>query len=92
MTAPLTIRPQRTTAPSGIPALVDAEILAGQLVYTLAQIRQNMDLEWFARMGLRNALDAACDCQHHLTTLQMRLAKEVMPTTPATRNAETAEL
>ncbi len=75
MTAPLTIRPQRTATPSGIPALMDAEILAGQLVWTLQQIEEHTLTDFFAIRGIRDALDAACDCQHRITTLQMRLAK-----------------
>ncbi len=75
MTAPLTIRPQRTATPSGIPALMDAEILVTQLTYTLVEIKTHSTLEWFAAQGLQDALDAALDCHHHLTTLQMRLAR-----------------
>ncbi len=75
VTAPLTIRPQRTTAPSGIPALMDAEILVSQLAYTLVEIKAHSTLEWFCAQGLQDALDAALDCHHHLTTLQMRMAR-----------------
>ncbi len=70
MTAPLTIRPQRTATPTPH-ALLDAEILAGQLVYTLDQIRQYGGLEWHGLMGVIHALDSAKDAQHRITTLQM---------------------
>ncbi len=72
MTAPATIRPQRTTAPPATHALLDAEILAGQLVWTLQQIEEHTLTDFFAIRGIRDALDAACDCQHRITTLQMQ--------------------
>ncbi len=70
MTAPLTIRPQRTVTPSGIPVLIDAEIQAANLVYTLDQIRQYGHLDGWRAMELYEALDSAKDAQHHITTLQ----------------------
>jgi hypothetical protein len=71
MSAPATIRPIRTTTPPLPHALVDAEILAGQLVHTLRQIKEYGHLEWFAARGLDDALEAAIDAQHRITTLQM---------------------
>ena len=71
MSAPSTIKPTRTTTPAGIPGLVDAEILAGQLVWTLGQIREHADMEWLAARSLEDALDAATLAQHCITTLQV---------------------
>ncbi len=75
MTAPATIRPQRTATPPPTPGLLDAEILAANLVWTLDQIRRYAGLDGLQLMGLLHALDGAEDAQHHITTLQMRLAR-----------------
>jgi len=72
MTAPSTIKPTRTTTPVGIPGLVDAEILASQLVWTLWQIAEHTEPDWFAKMGLIDALESAKDAQHRITSIQMR--------------------
>ncbi len=72
MTAPSTIRPQRTAAPPATPALVDAEILAGQLVWTLQQIKERGFDDGVSLMELFVAIDAATEAQHRITSLQMR--------------------
>jgi hypothetical protein len=71
MTAPATIRPLKTSAPS-VPALVDAEILAANLVWTLWQIQEHTELKGWPAMELFEALDAAKDAQHRITSLQLR--------------------
>lgn len=71
MTAPTTIKPTRTTTPNAVPALVDAEVLAGHLVYILSEIKQHGHLEGHAFFRLLAALDSATDAQHRITSLQM---------------------
>ena len=71
MTIPATIRPQRTATPPQTPGLIDAEIQVSHLVWTLWQIQQHGHLEGLQLMGLLDALHAAEDCQHRITTLQM---------------------
>lgn len=71
MTAPATIHPSRTTSPPRIYALVDAEILASQLVYALEQIQQSGQLQRWDACTLDDALEAATEARRSLTLLQV---------------------
>jgi len=71
MTAPPTIRATRTATPPGVPALVDAEILAVNLVWTLQQLKEHAGLDGVELMTLLVALDAATECQYRIMSLQI---------------------
>lgn len=70
--APSTIRATRTAPPPAVPALLDAQIQAVNLAYTLRQIRDYGGLEGWPAMELLEALEAVEDAQHRIRDLQMR--------------------
>jgi hypothetical protein len=51
-----------TTEALAIPALVDAEILAGHLEYTLAQLLEHAELSEAQHFRLRDAARLATEC------------------------------
>ncbi len=77
MTAPTTIRPQRTATPTGIPGLVDAEILAVNLAYTIEQIQQNAPLNLLQMYSLLQAAEAVKQCQEALGQAQVLSADNI---------------